>query len=161
MSSVCKSAIGCVDARVLVRANYVNLYKWPESDAEFVKSISRGRITTQGEEDNCVTDRANPRSTPIVVDSYSCRQMYLRSYTFSKKETVPEKTIRCLGRVKGKAADFRFIRWRNKKKDNNNKCAILRKFREASCFAINSIVHRLLSCTAVVEVADKSLGFGG
>ena len=29
------------DPRVPVRANYVNLYKWSESDAEFIKSVRR------------------------------------------------------------------------------------------------------------------------
>ncbi|KAK4408556.1 hypothetical protein Sango_0436600 [Sesamum angolense] len=39
MASTCISS--CVDdARVPVRATYVNLYKWPESDFEFVRSMS-------------------------------------------------------------------------------------------------------------------------
>nr|GME03003.1 uncharacterized protein LOC109155657 [Ipomoea batatas] len=37
----------------------------------------------------------------MVVDSVSCRQLYLRSaYTFSKKESVPEKTKKCFGMVR-------------------------------------------------------------
>ena len=49
-------------------------------------------------------------ASPRVVDSYSCRQMYLRSYTFSKKkETVPERTMACLGRVRERAAVFPFL----------------------------------------------------
>jgi hypothetical protein len=45
--------------------------------------------------------------SPRVVDSFSCRQMYLRSYTFStRKETVPERTMACLGRVRDRAAVF-------------------------------------------------------
>ncbi|KAM6578733.1 hypothetical protein CsatB_030570 [Cannabis sativa] len=36
---------------------------------------------------------------PKVVDSVSCRQMFLRSYTFSRKESFSEKTKKCLGRV--------------------------------------------------------------
>ncbi|KAK8967471.1 hypothetical protein KSP40_PGU005172 [Platanthera guangdongensis] len=44
---------------------------------------------------NCVKRR------PAVVDSYSCRQMYLRSYPFSaKKESMPEKTRRNLRQAK-------------------------------------------------------------
>ncbi|KAJ6330446.1 hypothetical protein OIU76_009117 [Salix suchowensis] len=43
MSSVCIS--NCVhdarDPRVPVRANYVNLHRWPEPDAELVKSVRR------------------------------------------------------------------------------------------------------------------------
>ncbi|RDX81828.1 hypothetical protein CR513_37443, partial [Mucuna pruriens] len=88
MSSVCIS--NCVhdarDPRVPVRATYMNLYKWPESDAEFVRSVSRRGSHVCGQ--------------ARVVDSISCRQMYLRSYKFSRKETVPEKTQKCFGRVK-------------------------------------------------------------
>lgn len=98
MASVCKSSVGCVDSRVPVRSTYVNLHRWAESDAEFVRSVVEGE--------------KNPRKlgpSPRVVDSYSCRQMYLRSYTFTKKESVPEKTRKCLGRVKERAADLPFI----------------------------------------------------
>ncbi|KAH1227587.1 hypothetical protein GmHk_10G027795 [Glycine max] len=88
MSSVCLSK--CVndarDPRVPVRATYVNLYKWPESDAEFVRRRGGGSHMCGGH--------------PRVVDSISCRQMYLRSYKFSRKESVPEKTQKCFGRVK-------------------------------------------------------------
>ncbi|KAF2288773.1 hypothetical protein GH714_012784 [Hevea brasiliensis] len=103
MSSVCIS--NCVndarDPRVPVRATYVNLYKWPESDAEFIKSVHRVGQGFQGQ--------------PRVVDSISCRQMYLRSYTFSRKESVPERTKKCFGRVKEKVAKANH--GKNKKKD--------------------------------------------
>ncbi|KAF8397576.1 hypothetical protein HHK36_016496 [Tetracentron sinense] len=135
MSSVCISS--CVkDARVPIRATYVNLYKWPESDAEFVKSV--GSNVPRGEH-------------PRVVDSISCRQMYLRSYTFSKKETVPEKTKKCLGRVKER------VGYRRKKKvhGGGKKCLVMRKVKEISCSALFSIFHRLLSCTASVDVVDR------
>ncbi|KAJ1261338.1 hypothetical protein BS78_09G021900 [Paspalum vaginatum] len=134
MAGGCKSAIGCVDARAPVRASYVSLYKWPESDAEFVKSVAMAR--RQGQESPAAggsgasassyyhhhyyNGSASMRSSgelgaaghcsPRVVDSYSCRQMYLRSYTFSKKkETVPERTMACLGRVRERAAVFPFL----------------------------------------------------
>ncbi|KAJ7980920.1 Protein unc-80 like [Quillaja saponaria] len=77
-------------ARVPIRPTYVNLYKWPESDAEFVKMVSSN--TSKG---------LHSLARPQVVDSISCRQMYLRSYKFSRrKEGVTEKTMKCLGRVK-------------------------------------------------------------
>lgn len=110
MSSGCmssSSALGCIDARGPVRATYMNLYKWPESDAEFVKSVSRGRT---GGGDCHKLWGVPPRrchhqyQQPRVVDSYSCRQMYLRSYTFSRKESVPERTRKCLGKVKERVA---------------------------------------------------------
>ncbi|KAK8926004.1 hypothetical protein KSP39_PZI018459 [Platanthera zijinensis] len=67
-------------SRKPVRATFTSLYGQPNSDAEFVRSVA-------GE---------------AVVDSYSCRQMYLRSYPFSaaKKESMPEKTRRNLRRAK-------------------------------------------------------------
>lgn len=144
----CKAAVGCVDARAPVRASYVSLYKWPESDAEFVKSVAMARRQGGGrggggQESPGGAAGASASSyhhhyyyngsgsmrnsgelsaaagagycSPRVVDSYSCRQMYLRSYTFSKrKETVPERTMACLGRVRERgAAVFPFLPHRN------------------------------------------------
>ncbi|KAL5231027.1 hypothetical protein ABZP36_029803 [Zizania latifolia] len=125
MAGGCKAAIGCVDARVPVRASYVSLYKWPESDAEFVRSVvAMARRQGEPESPSVVryyNGRGNMRRggagvgggycNPRVVDSYSCRQIYLRSYTFSKKkETVPERTMACLGRVRERgAAVFPFL----------------------------------------------------
>jgi hypothetical protein len=125
MAGGCKAAIGCVDARVPVRASYVNLYKWPESDAEFVRSVAMARRHHHQPESpaaaaacysgGSASMRRSARvgvegyggESPRVVDSYSCRQMYLRSYTFStKKETVPERTMACLGRVRERASVF-------------------------------------------------------
>jgi hypothetical protein len=129
----CKAAIGCVDARAPVRASYVSLYKWPESDAEFVRSVAMARRQGGGGGQESPGGGASAPSysyhhyyyngsgsmrsnnsgelaaagycSPRVVDSYSCRQMYLRSYTFSKrKETVPERTMACLGRVRDRGA---------------------------------------------------------
>ncbi|ONK62376.1 uncharacterized protein A4U43_C07F3240 [Asparagus officinalis] len=147
---------------VPVRATYVNLYKWPESDAEFVKSVIRDR---------------NPRKlgpSPRVVDSYSCRQMYLRSYTFSKKESVNEKTAKCFGRVKERAAEFSFINHQKresssaasvssfdggatkKKKDEKMKRRKKKKKKKKGCVsAIRSIFRRLLLCTTSVDVVDR------
>ncbi|RDY03749.1 hypothetical protein CR513_12630, partial [Mucuna pruriens] len=74
MASVCIS--DCVnDARLPVRPTFVNLYKWPESDVEFVKTVG---------------SNAHRRG----IDSVWCRQMYLRSYKFSRKKVgVAEKTL--------------------------------------------------------------------
>ncbi|KAL6865411.1 hypothetical protein ACP4OV_016562 [Aristida adscensionis] len=134
MAAGCKAAIGCVDARAPVRASYVSLYKWPESDAEFVRSVAMARRQGGGGGESPASasyyyggggyngsssmrraggasgELAAGYASPRVVDSYSCRQMYLRSYTFSKKkETVPERTMACLGRVRERAAVFPFL----------------------------------------------------
>ncbi|XP_061366672.1 uncharacterized protein LOC133309841 [Gastrolobium bilobum] len=141
MSSVCIS--NCIndarDPRVPVRATYVNLYKWPESDAEFVRSVSsNGRKGSQ------------TYGHPRVVDSISCRQLYLRSYTFSREEEkVPKNAQKCFGRVKMKVKEPEAHA-----KKNKTKCLVWRKAKEISCSALFRIFHRLLSCSASVDVVD-------
>ncbi|XP_074267634.1 uncharacterized protein LOC141591100 [Silene latifolia] len=138
MSSVCISS--CVeDARVptRVRATYKNLYKWPESDAEFVRSVSfRGP--------------GHPR--PKVVESISCRQVYLRSYTFTRKESVNEKTKKCFDRVKE-----RVVNGRRKRKEEwwcEGKVEKVKNVKEVSCAALKAIFKKLLLCSASVDVMD-------
>lgn len=77
--------------------------------------------------------------------------MYLRSYTFSRKETMPEKTRKCFGRVKEKVAS------KKKGKDCNEskKCFAIRKVKELSCCALLKVFSRLLSCTASVDVVEQ------
>ncbi|KAG0487778.1 hypothetical protein HPP92_006589 [Vanilla planifolia] len=100
MSSVCHSGYSCIEPGVPVSSKYINIQKWAESDAEFVRSL-----TVNGS--NCIgNDRRRLWRKPALVDSYSCRQMYVRSYTFSRKETVQEKTVKCLGKVKAKSTDL-------------------------------------------------------
>uniref|UniRef100_A0A7C8ZWC6 Uncharacterized protein n=1 Tax=Opuntia streptacantha TaxID=393608 RepID=A0A7C8ZWC6_OPUST len=151
MSSVCIS--NCVeDTRIpgRVRATYVNLYKWPESDAEFVRSVSfRGP--------------GQPR--PKVVESISCRQMYLRSYTFTRKESVNERTKKCIGRVKervlvnGRSSSKRsssswcgsetgYNKEKNKVKNSNI------GLKEVPCAALKALFRKLLFCSASVDVVD-------
>ncbi|XP_057426725.1 uncharacterized protein LOC130720123 [Lotus japonicus] len=145
MTSVCISK--CVDdardPRVPVRATYMNLYKWPESDAEFVRSVTSttGRRVHQGH--------------ARVVDSISCRQMYLRSYKFSRKETMPEKTQKCFGRVKEKVAAQGTRRAHHHGGRRRKKCLVWRKMKEISCAALVRIFHRFLSCGASVDVVNQ------
>ncbi|KAM6593460.1 hypothetical protein CsatA_001163 [Cannabis sativa] len=177
MTSVCIS--NCVnDARdpcvpVRLRATYVNLYKWPESDAEFVRSVSSLR--------GCRPGSHVRYGHPRVVDSISCRQMYLRSYTFSRKETVPEKTQKCFGRVKKMADDEdqsdrdnhgdkknknqkkreekqqqgnNNINKKSQSSSNKKKCLFLGKVKELSYTALFGIFQTCLSCAATVDVVD-------
>ncbi|CAH8269818.1 unnamed protein product [Arabidopsis lyrata] len=158
MNSVCISS--CIndahDPRVPVRpvrASYVNLYKWPESDAEFVRSVRRGGGVPAAR----------------VVDSISCRQMYLRSYTFSreddesKSEKVTTQTS-CLGRVKETAS------FRRKSKEENGiivestkprrrgerRRVSRKKKQEQACSVMFRFFRRLLSCAATVDVVDPN-----
>ncbi|CAA2992489.1 Hypothetical predicted protein [Olea europaea subsp. europaea] len=159
MASTCIS--NCInDARVPVRATYVNLYKWPESDAEFVRSVSSK------------TDRNVPSSgggsaygRPRVVDSISCRQLYLRSYTFSREEDYKndEKTIKCLGRGKEKHAVDNRRKRKPRGRDGDRsggsgggrrKYKGFRRAKAVSCAALVSIFRRLLSCTTEVDVVN-------
>ncbi|URE20985.1 hypothetical protein MUK42_11953 [Musa troglodytarum] len=163
MSSGCKSSLCCADAREPVRASYQLLYKWPDSDVEFVKSMATGKRAACAD----LKEGRKQSSCPSVVDSYSCRQLYLRSYTFTKKETVPEKTRRCLRRVKQTAAvlpicchsteggtssvkssDFSAPKSVNteRKREAAEGCAGTGKY--------PSIFRRLLLCTGSVEVVD-------
>ncbi|KAK6926879.1 hypothetical protein RJ641_008598 [Dillenia turbinata] len=152
MASTCIQS--CVaDARVPVRATYVNLYKWPESDAEFVKSV---KSSSHVRRDRGVG--GYEFNHPRVVDSISCRQLYLRSYTFSRKETVPEKTKKCLDKVKDRVVN----RSSGKRKTSNSnskpkikrKCVVIWKAKEVTCTALMSVFRRLLFCTTQVDVAD-------
>ncbi|KAK8518076.1 hypothetical protein V6N13_027564 [Hibiscus sabdariffa] len=145
MSSICISS--CLndarDPRVPVRATYVNLYKWPESDAEFLRSRSSSGSVHGG------------RASARVVDSISCRQMYLRSYRFSREETVPEKTVKCFGRVE-KVVRGNRANNNSSNNNNNNKRRIRRKclvWRKVKVVLFRSF-SRLLSCSATVDVVD-------
>ncbi|KNA18033.1 hypothetical protein SOVF_074480 [Spinacia oleracea] len=140
MSSVCISS--CIeDARVptaRVRASYVNLYKWPESDAEFVRSVSfRGP--------------GHPR--PKVVESISCRQIYLRSYTFTRKQSVNEKTKKCIGRVKQRVVNGGGKK-RQQQQQHHKRDKSVRNVKEVSCSALKSVFRKLLFCSASVDVVD-------
>ncbi|XP_022744008.1 uncharacterized protein LOC111294967 [Durio zibethinus] len=136
MSSVCISS--CLadagDPRIPVRATYVNLYKWPQSDAEFVRSRSRGPMHGQ----------VQPAR---VIDSISGRQMYLRSYRFSRKETVAEKTVKCFGRVKEKVGTHG-KRWTSQKRRFRRKGLVWRKVK----VVLFRFFKRLLSCSASVDM---------
>ncbi|KAJ4882304.1 Uncharacterized protein Rs2_32397 [Raphanus sativus] len=159
MNSVCISS--CIDdardTRV-PRTTYVNLYKWPESDAEFVRSVRRGGGVP----------------TARVVDSISCRQMYLRSYTFSREDddkskaekVVPSSTqTSCLGRFK-ETASFRkgnkeesdVIVEKSKPGSRREKRRVRKKKkkREQACSVMFRFFRRLLSCAATVDVVDPN-----
>ncbi|KAH0465082.1 hypothetical protein IEQ34_005185 [Dendrobium chrysotoxum] len=154
----------CADAHVQIRPACANLYKSAESDAEFVRSLITGAAVGSSAINNINRRRLGPNLAP-VVDGYSCRQKFLRSYTFSKKETVPEKTAKCFGKVKERAADLPCIR------SPMNHCG-----ERSSGFSMLSpgegyktkkvpkkrkgrsvlwcIFHRLLSCMSSFDVAE-------
>ncbi|EYU36238.1 hypothetical protein ABFS82_14G248500 [Erythranthe guttata] len=152
MASTCISS--CIeDARVPVRASYVNLYKWPESDYEFVRSMSSKTVRK-----NTVSPGHNSvYGHPRVVDSVSCRQLYLRSYTFSREEDYTHENtaaIKCLGRrSKDKTAADEHSK--NRKSGGRKKRPEVKRSKSvSSCSALASIFRRLLSCTTKIDVAN-------
>ncbi|CAI9105261.1 OLC1v1004145C1 [Oldenlandia corymbosa var. corymbosa] len=169
MASTCIS--NCVDARAPVRATYVNLYKWPESDLAFVRSLSlneRSNAAGNG------TASHHGRQQPKVVDSISCRQMYLRSYTFSRDDDdeLLNKEMRnrnCLSFRKKKAAAAAENKRKSKPRGGGGgraggggggggrrkrkRCTGgFRRAKDISCLALSSVFRRLLSCTTKVDV---------
>lgn len=146
------------DSWIPVRATYENLYKWPESDAEFVRSVScNGRATDTDPSTRSFTrslttnGRLDGASYPRVVDSMSCRQIYLRSYTFSRKESMPQKARKCACRIRESVS----VRGRNKKVSGGGAhggVVVIRRAKEISCAAMNVVFRRLLSCTTKVDV---------
>lgn len=124
MSSVCISK--CINdvARVPMRATYVNLYKWPESDAEFVRSMRSNNKS------NMILNS----SEMLYGNSISCRQAFLRSYKFSRKESFLGKTRKYFRRAKRK------VRFSFRKR----KSLVWRKLRAFSCSAFFTILQRLL-----------------
>ncbi|CAN0911526.1 hypothetical protein LINGRAHAP2_LOCUS26916 [Linum grandiflorum] len=77
--------------------------------------------------------------------------MYLRSYTFSRKESFSDKTKRCVGRV----AESVTKKSKKKKKRRNSTAMIcLRKAGKVTCTAVMKVVRRLMmSCTTRVNTA--------
>ncbi|MED6134679.1 hypothetical protein PIB30_039228 [Stylosanthes scabra] len=154
MASVCIS--NCInDARVPMRATYVNLYKWPESDAEFVRSVSsNGRKAAAS---SSLSSSSQARyGHPRVVDSISCRQIYLRSYKFSREEDNEEESSqKCFGK---KASATKRKKKTTKKEEQSDekrkKCLVWKKAKDISCSALFKIFQRCLSCSASVDVMD-------
>ncbi|KAK8470239.1 hypothetical protein PHAVU_004G085094 [Phaseolus vulgaris] len=114
-----------------LRPTYVNLYKWPESDVEFVKSVNSNI---------CVGSNVQTKG----VDSFSCRQMYLRSYKFSKKKVgVTEKTLKCFNKLKeGVACVSNKLKLKGKNR-------VLGRAKDVIAF---SIFQTFLPCSAKVDI---------
>eukprot|EP01018_Ginkgo_biloba_P020189 Gb_23079 [translate_table: standard] len=137
MNSSCVA--GCLDAQEPIRATFLSLNRWPDSDAEFVRILSF---------------KEDRPKRPREYDCYASRQMYLRSYTFSRRETVPDKTKKCIGKVKDTMSKIA-----NPKRKKH--LSLVRKIREkfVSTYhaALAAIFHHLLACTTSVDVSDQSL----
>lgn len=142
MNSSCVA--GCLDAQAPIRATFRSIHRWPDSEAEFVRIMSF-------RETDCPKEHKE-------FDGYTSRQMFLRSYTFSRKETVPQKTKKCFGKVKEKMSSMVVPKKKKKAKKN---ASVIRKIRDkivdSYYAAMTAIFHRLLACTTSVDVRDQSL----
>lgn len=137
---------------------HANLYKRPRLlDGDF--SSLAGSKVNNIIVDTCGATRV--REQPKVVDSVSCRQMFLRSYTFSRKESFPEKTKKRFGkivRVGGlfrritAAKDHRYKRQSAAAKRKTSCLVVVRRVKEASSAALSSMCRRFLFCTGKVDV---------
>lgn len=108
-------------------ATYAKIHKWPMAEAEFVRSISHG---------------GSQRRTK-AADSISCRQMYLRSYTFSRKENEENG-----GGGGGDTGDQRNGEGRKKAAKKG-----MRNSKTTSCRAfIFRLVWKCLSCSSSTKV---------
>ncbi|XP_010686179.2 uncharacterized protein LOC104900461 [Beta vulgaris subsp. vulgaris] len=123
-----------------------------------IKPVSETRFSRPVDTDGCGGGGGGVR----VVDSKSCRQMYLRTaYTFSRREDQTdngmEKAKKCLSKVKDRVnlvykrdhdKSFRIMR------NNNKSMVIFSKVKEFSCASFLSMIRRMLACTAKVDVAE-------
>ncbi|KAL9676743.1 hypothetical protein QQ045_004961 [Rhodiola kirilowii] len=124
-----------------IRPTYRNLYKWPESDAEFMRSVSKN------------SNSSDQSRYPRVVESISCRQMYLRSYTFStRKETVQEKiTRKCFRKTKEGVAPASVSGEKKSMSMRLRGGGVFGKEKQISCGAFLSVFRRMLVCGATVH----------
>ncbi|MED6211653.1 hypothetical protein PIB30_075836 [Stylosanthes scabra] len=156
MASVCIS--NCInDARVPMRATYVNLYKWPESDAEFVRSVSSNGRKAAASSSSLSSSPQARYGHPRVVDSISCRQIYLRSYKFSREEDNDEESSqKCFGKkANATKKKTKTTTTKNEHSDEKRKkCLVWKKAKDISCSALFKIFQRCLSCSASVDVMD-------
>lgn len=72
---------GRSDAETEPRLSFVNLHRWPEAEAEFLKSLSHEP-----------TNDNNERPSSSLHEPYASRQRYIRSYPFCCKEPFLRRT---------------------------------------------------------------------
>lgn len=115
MSSICiEDNCHVINSPVRVRGTYVNLHKWPYSEIEFLR-LRSGK--------NANDDMA------IYSNVSSSRQLFLKSYKFSrKKQTIRQKIAAKCRRC------FRLPRHRHHRRSGNGKGGVFLK-RKKVCMA--------------------------
>ncbi|MQM18115.1 hypothetical protein Taro_051103 [Colocasia esculenta] len=134
MSSSCRARGGCVDVHAPTKLRSTKLYRWAESDAEFLRLISV--------KEGCGASPGIHVGSPLQSPQLG-RQKYLRSYTFSRQEeTVSERTRRWLQEKKE-------LKKKKKKLGSSYSQgfggAVVREVKEtlvgASCFVFGAVVR--------------------
>ncbi|CAN7099533.1 unnamed protein product [Brassica rapa subsp. narinosa] len=111
--------------------SYTNLHKWPMAEVEFVQSIRHG----------------NSQHRTMVMNNIICRQMYLRSYTFTRKENEDEG-----GRGGGKTGD-QWNRGEKKKSAETTKKGMRKKSKATPCRGfVLTLLWKCFSCTSSTKV---------
>lgn len=147
MSSSCVG--GCLDAQDPVKVSFVRLYKWPEADAEFLRNSSMEDEKTSSETTGRRRRSAFNTEAYVYHESFASRQRYLRSYTFSKKETFMEKTKRWYLKEKQKVV----LVIKSSTKSKNYKLS--HGSINGSCNSfLGGVFNVLLSCVATLDVRD-------
>ncbi|KAF3778999.1 hypothetical protein EJ110_NYTH33979 [Nymphaea thermarum] len=142
MNTRCVS--GCLqDVEAPIRVSFMKLYQWPQSDAEFLKLISAREEKSTG---------GNSRASWRGRESYASRQMYLRSYTFCRKEeTVAEKTRKWLSEKKK-------MKVAKRKTGPMEVVAVVKRVKDKSvsgvCSVFEVVFECLFSCMARVDVVE-------
>ncbi|CAA7058254.1 unnamed protein product [Microthlaspi erraticum] len=135
MASKCKGE--CLNIKsdaacVWPGTTYANLHKWPMAEAEFLRSISQG---------------GSQRRT-TVVDSISCRQMYLRSYTFSSNEENKDSGGQDSNDESGQRNELRCFGGGGGRK----KTANIGMMRRRSTSFVVGVLWKCLTCTSSTRV---------
>lgn len=111
---------GCLDVETPVKVSFMKLYQWPEADVEFLRMLSSTKSMRH--------------------DNYVSRQKYLRSYTFSRKESFPERTRKYWMKEKQKIK-------KNKPTDMSSSIV--------SCSFLKAIFNFMFRCIAKVDVHEE------
>lgn len=109
---------GCLDVETPVKVSFMKLYQWPEADAEFLRMLSSTKS--------------------MCHDNYVSRQRYLRSYTFSRKESFPDRTKKW---------------FKEKQKMKKNKPTDMSV--NGSCSFLNAVFNFMFRCVAKVDVHEE------
>ena len=110
---------GCLDVETPVKVSFMKLYQWPEADIEFLRMLSSTKSMSH--------------------HNYVSRQRYLRSYTFTRKESFPDRTKKWL-------KEKQKVKKKNKPTDMSA---------SVSCFFLNAVFNFMFRCVAKVDVHEE------